>query len=87
MTRRRWFAIVFATLFGAWGAARARSVPPPPTRAEVPPVRWRGLATPGGTTVSCHYYDAANRLFAIRDEPGMVTTCVYDCSGLASTGG
>jgi YD repeat-containing protein len=77
MTRRRWFASLFATLLGAWGAARARAVPPPSLPEP---------AAAGGRSVSYYYYDAADRLFAIRDEPGMVTTYVYDCSGRPSTG-
>jgi hypothetical protein len=77
MTRRRWCAALFTTLLGTWGAARARGLPPvsPPDPAAA-----------SDTSVTYYRYDAARRLFAVRDEPGMVTTYVYDCSGRPSNG-
>jgi hypothetical protein len=78
MTRRRWFARLFAALLGAWSAARARAFAPPP--AAVPPPSVPRPVAAGGTAVT-YQHDAANRLFAARDEPRTATPCVYDCPG------
>ena len=76
MTRRHWFTSLFTTVLGAWGAARVRAVPQSPAPPSPP-----GPTTSGLTSVTYYHYDAANRLCAIRDEPGTVGTYVYDCPG------
>jgi YD repeat-containing protein len=57
------------------------AVPQPPAPPSPP-----APAAADATSVSRYSYDAANRLFAIRDEPGTVTTYVYDGRGRPATG-
>jgi hypothetical protein len=72
MTRRRWFASLFATLLGASGATRARAAAVPPPAAPAP--------VAGGTSVT-YCYDAAYGFFPAFVDPCMVTTYVYGCPG------
>ena len=51
MTRRHWFACLVATLFGAWGAARAGAIPgPAPATPGPDPGGPRLTETDGPTT-------------------------------------
>jgi YD repeat-containing protein len=85
MTRRHWFARLLAALLSGWGAARARAVPRPPSRAPKPRWGWPAPAAPLGTTTS-YFYDASNRLVAVRYDSGPLTTYVYDGLGRPGSG-
>jgi YD repeat-containing protein len=82
MTRRHWFVSLVAALAGAWSAARARAVPRPPSRVPGRPLRpARPWPAGRGCTSASYFYDASNRLVAVHDVAGTVTTYVYDGSG------
>jgi len=85
MTRRHWFARLLAALLGAWGAGRARAAPRPPSRAPKLRRGWPAPAAPLGTTTS-YFYDGSNRLRAVCDQAGTVTTAVYDGLGRPGSG-
>ena len=74
MTRRHWFGTVFATVFGAWGAARARAV----ARSPMPLPDPHSAAAAGCRTF---YYDAANPVDLDWVDSGTVTTYVYYAAG------
>ena len=73
MTRRHWFASLFAALPRAWGAARARAIPRPASPAPGPDPDGPSLKDADGPT-TWYVYDASNRCIRQYDPRGPGTT-------------
>jgi YD repeat-containing protein len=73
MTGRHWFASLLASLFGAWGAARARGISGPASPAPGPDAGGPRLTDADGLT-TWYVYDASNRCIRQYDPRGPVTT-------------
>jgi YD repeat-containing protein len=85
MTRGLWFASLLATLFGAWGAARAGAIPGPACATPGPyPSGPRPTEADGPT--KWYVYDASNRCIRQYDPRGPVTTYRYVGHALPGSG-